>query len=189
MKIYLILGWIVSLLVVAAATEHFTAINVHNAEKAKQVEAMAQARVDQVNLEAQLDKTSADARRAAAAAAVDVEKAQSDARAARDALAKEVSTHVTAQADAACTLTNGFVWLHDRALSGALTDPAATAPASGPLSVDGPAGVRVSEAAAKIGANYNAARQWENEARGLRAHVELVEKFYNTLKETVHVCK
>lgn len=189
MKIYFVLAWLISLLMVAGITEHYTAKNVHAAEKALRVDAMAQARVDQVNLEALLDKQAADGRRDAATAAAQVEKAQSDARAARDALAREVSTHVTAQADAACTLTNGFVWVHDHALSGTVPDEVATAPASGPESVDGPAGVRISEAAAKIADNYASAHEWEIKTRGLRAHVEALEKFYNNLKDTVHVCK
>lgn len=189
MYAYVALAWLASLAVVAFVTERYTAQNVHNAEKALRVDAIAQARVDQVETEKKLDQAKTDADRAARTLGGQLETERAKRLDAERRLANQVPIYVTAEADARCTVPNGFVWLYDRAFGGTLADPAAGAPATGPESADGPSGVPLSQVSAADVANAAIAREWEAQARGLRAHLALVEAFYERLKENVRVCK
>lgn len=64
-----------------------------------------------------------------------------------DTIIKEVPVYVTAEADAACVLSRGFVRLHDAAAAGRIPEPAGGADAS-------PAGIALSAVAGTVADNY-----------------------------------
>lgn len=68
-------------------------------------------------------------------------------RATGDTIIKEVPVYVTAEADAACVLSRGFVRLHDAAAAGRIPEPAGGADAS-------PAGIALSSVAGTVADNY-----------------------------------
>lgn len=77
-------------------------------------------------------------------------------RLAGQTIIKEVPVYVPAQADAACSLSRGFVRLHDAAAAGSLPGPA-----SGPDAT--PAGIALSAVAGTVADNYQ--RCHENAAQ------------------------
>lgn len=64
-----------------------------------------------------------------------------------DTIIKEVPVYVTAEAEAACVLSRGFVRLHDAAAAGRIPEPAGGADAS-------PAGIALSSVAGTVADNY-----------------------------------
>lgn len=74
-------------------------------------------------------------------------------------ITKEVPVYVTPAADAACTLTRGFVRLHDAAAANVLPGPAEPADA-------GPAGVALSAATETVTDNYTACHAIRNQLIG-----------------------
>ncbi|MDM3884665.1 hypothetical protein QSV36_03510 [Pseudomonas sp. BCRC 81390] len=71
-------------------------------------------------------------------------------------ITKEVPVYVTPAADAACTLTRGFVRLHDAAAANVLPGPAEPADA-------GPAGIALSTATEVVSDNYTACHANRNQ--------------------------
>ncbi|WP_248769657.1 hypothetical protein [Pseudomonas sp. MWU12-2345] len=76
-------------------------------------------------------------------------------------ITKEVPVYVTPAADAACTLTRGFVRLHDAAVANVLPGPAEPADA-------GPAGVALSGATEVVADNYATCHATRNQLVSLR---------------------
>ena len=74
-------------------------------------------------------------------------------------ITKEVPVYVTPAADAACTLTRGFVRLHDAAAANLLPGPAEPADA-------GPAGVALSAATETVADNYTTCHAIRNQLIG-----------------------
>jgi hypothetical protein len=76
-------------------------------------------------------------------------------------ITKEVPVYVTPAADAACTLTRGFVRLHDGAVANVLPGPAEPADA-------GPAGIALSAATEVVTDNYTTCHATRNQLVKLR---------------------
>lgn len=79
-------------------------------------------------------------------------------------ITKEVPVYVTPAADAACTLTRGFVRLHDGAAANVLPGPAEPADA-------GPAGIALSAATGVIADNYTTCHATRNQLTKLQQWV------------------
>ena len=76
-------------------------------------------------------------------------------------ITKEVPVYVTPAADAACTLTRGFVRLHDAAAANVLPGPAEPADA-------GPAGIALSAATGVVSDNYTTCHATRNQLTKLQ---------------------
>lgn len=80
-------------------------------------------------------------------------------------ITKEVPVHVTAKADAACTVPAGFVRLHDAAAANVPPDAAAGDP-------DAPAaGVTLSAVAETVAGNYTTCHALREQVIGLQAYI------------------
>jgi len=79
-------------------------------------------------------------------------------------ITKEVPVYVTPAADAACTLTRGFVRLHDAAAANVLPGPAEPADA-------GPAGIALSAATGVVSDNYTTCHATRNQLTKLQKWV------------------
>ena len=90
-------------------------------------------------------------------------------------ITKEVPVYVTPDADAACTLTRGFVRLHDAAAANVLPGPAEPADA-------GSAGIALSAATEVVADNYTACHATRNQLVGLRNWVRETHAKVNKAK-------
>lgn len=90
-------------------------------------------------------------------------------------ITKEVPVYVTPDADAACTLTRGFVRLHDAAAANVLPGPAEPADA-------GPAGIALSAATGVIADNYTTCRATRNQLTNLQRWVRETHAKVNNAK-------
>lgn len=92
-------------------------------------------------------------------------------------ITKEVPVYVTPAADAACTLTRGFVRLHDGAAANVLPGP------SEPADAD-PAGIALSAATEVIADNYTTCHATRNELVSLQQWVRESHAKVNNGKES-----
>lgn len=90
-------------------------------------------------------------------------------------ITKEVPVYVTSAADAACTLTRGFVRLHDAAATNVLPGPAEPADA-------GPAGIALSAATEVVTDNYTTCHATRNQLVKLRDWVRETHAKVNKAK-------
>lgn len=124
------------------------------------------------------DKAVALAKIEQAALVLDLEqqlRAAQNQKAAVKVVTKEVIRYVSPQADAACTITAGFVWVHDLPLNPGLAG-------SPPGNVDAPAGIAASEVAridaenlaecVERGEVINAWQRWYAENKGIFERVK-----------------
>lgn len=84
-------------------------------------------------------------------------------------ITKEVPVYVTPAADAACTLTRGFVRVHDAFAANVLPGPAEPADAA-------PAGIALSAATEHIGENYTACKATRNQLLSFQKWAEDTKK-------------
>lgn len=85
-----------------------------------------------------------------------------------DTIIKEVPVYVTAEADAACVLSRGFVRLHDAAAAGRIPEPAGGADAS-------PAGIALSSVAGTVADNYERCHENAEQLTALQDWVKAQE--------------
>lgn len=81
-----------------------------------------------------------------------------------DTIIKEVPVYVSVQADAACTISRGFVRLHDAAAAGELPEPARDADAAA-------TGIALSAVAGTVAANYQTCHENAEQLRALQTWI------------------
>lgn len=88
-----------------------------------------------------------------------------------DEIIRQVPIYITEKADASCTVTNGFVVLHDAAARNTVPEAAGKAN-------DEAAGVKISEVSATLAENYKRYHQLKTQLESLQEWIREQEKVY-----------
>lgn len=189
MNPYIIIGFLVALIFVGI-TGYRIGEHVTEAEwQAKTIKAQEQAAADSVAVAKVISDTAARWAATYAAQQSKLQVAENTWHVIYRTIKEKVPVYVTQAADARCVVPNGFVVLYDSAFGGTVPEPAASAAGGGPVDMDGPSGVPLSQVANVSADNADACHGWEAKTQSCRVALKATTDFYNDLKGSVHVCK